>query len=167
MQGFEHLAFPGAAVGGALVQALAQVFSLQAGGTYGYAGLFVGRVADDQAVTNLDDALGPGSDFAIVSDQDHHMTLAGQFIEQGHDFGAALAVEGTGGFVGKDDMAAVHQRTGNRHPLLLATGELVGAIAGAAGEPQAIEQRAGAGMACGSRGTGINGRHLDVFLGRA
>ncbi|MCY1396004.1 hypothetical protein D9M71_109630 [compost metagenome] len=64
-------------------------------------------------------------------------------------------------------MAAVHQGAGNRYPLLLATGELVWAIAGAAGEPQAIEQGAGAGMACGSRGTGINGRHLDVFLGRA
>jgi hypothetical protein len=53
------------------------------------------------------------------------VALAGQFVEQRHDLGAAVAVEGAGGFVGEDDMAAVHQRAGDRHALLLAAGQLV------------------------------------------
>ncbi|MCY1432313.1 hypothetical protein D9M71_483060 [compost metagenome] len=80
------------------------------------------RVTEHQAVTNLDDPVGPRCNFAVVGNQDHHVTLTGQFVKQSHDLGTALAVQRAGRFVGKDDVAAVHQRTGNRHPLLLAAG---------------------------------------------
>ncbi|CRM50196.1 hypothetical protein [Pseudomonas sp. 24 E 13] len=94
------------------------------------------------------------------------MALARQFVEQGHHLGAAVAVEGAGGFVGEDDMPAVHQRTCNGHPLLLATGELVRTVAGALGQAQAGEQGIGAGVPFDGTDTGIDRRHLDVFLGR-
>jgi hypothetical protein len=115
-----------------------------------WSGLVVaGAVADDQAVADFDDAFGPGRDFAVVGDEDHHVALARQFVEQRHHLGAAVAVEGAGGFVGEDDVAAVHQRPGNRHPLLLAAGQLVRAVAGARGQAQAVEQGGGAGVAFG------------------
>ncbi|MNN86560.1 hypothetical protein D3C81_2039920 [compost metagenome] len=60
-----------------------------------------------------------------------------------------MAVEGAGGFVGQDDVAAIHQRAGNRHPLLLPTGELMGAVAGARRQAEAVEQGGGAGVAFG------------------
>lgn len=106
-------------------------------------------------------------DFAVVGNQNNHVALARQFIQQHHHLGTAVAVEGTGGFVGKDDMPAVHQRTGNRDALLLTTGELVRAVVGAIGQAQAGQQSLGAGMAFGSADAGIDRRHLDVFLGRA
>jgi hypothetical protein len=37
-------------------------------------------------------------------------------------------------------MAAVHQRAGNRHALLLAAGQLVRAVAGALGQAQAVSR---------------------------
>ncbi|MNO45471.1 hypothetical protein D3C76_357370 [compost metagenome] len=112
LQGFEQFTLPCPAQGRAAVQALAQVVGLQPlVGVDG--GMLGGRIADDQAITDFDDPLRPRRHFAVVGDQDDYMALAGQFVEQRHDFGAAVAVERAGGFVGEDDVAAVHQRPGN------------------------------------------------------
>ena len=127
-----------AALGEALAEIVGLQVALDAGARLRRA-LVVGAVADDLAVAHLDDALGAGGDVAVVGDQDHHVALAG-LVEQRHDFRAAVAVEGAGGFVGEDDMAAVHQRTGDRHPLLLAAGQLVRTVGGALGQAQAFEQ---------------------------
>lgn len=90
--------FPRAIVLGAVGQALAQVHGLQRTIRQCRCGIAViGRVADDQAVANLDDAVGPRRHFAVVGDQDHHVALAGQFVKQSHDLGATVAVEGAGG----------------------------------------------------------------------
>ncbi|MNZ75829.1 hypothetical protein D3C78_943170 [compost metagenome] len=113
MQGFEQFAFPRAGVGRAAVQTLKQVFSLQGRSVGVLAGLFVARVAKYQTVANFDDALGPCGNLAVMRNEDHHMALIGQLIEQGHDFSATLAVQGASGLVGEDDMATVHQRAGN------------------------------------------------------
>jgi hypothetical protein len=77
------------------------------------------------------------------------------------------AVEGAGGFVGQDDVAAVHQCPGDRHPLLLAARQLMWTVAGARGQAEAIEQGGRAGVAFGGGGAGVDCRHLDVLLGRA
>ncbi|MNR46116.1 hypothetical protein D3C85_1650430 [compost metagenome] len=50
------------------------------------------------------------------------MALAGELVEEGHDLGTAVAVQRAGGFVGQDNVPAVHQRPGDRYPLLLAAG---------------------------------------------
>ncbi|KWV89639.1 hypothetical protein PFLmoz3_00752 [Pseudomonas fluorescens] len=153
---------------GAVGQALAQVHGVQGAGRHAECGRAgVSRIADDLAVANLDDAVGSRRHFTVVGNQNDHMALARQFVEQGHDLGAAMAVEGAGGFVGEDDMAAVHQGAGDGHPLLLPTRQLVRPIAGALGQAQAGEQGAGAGMAFGGADAGIDRRHLDVFLGGA
>lgn len=105
--------------------------------------------------------------FAVVGDQNDHVALVGELIQQGHDFGAAVTVQRAGGLVGEDDVSAVHQCPGDRYPLLLAAGELVRAVGGAAAQPQAFEQRTSSGVAFGGGRSGIDGRHLDVFLGVA
>lgn len=89
-----------------------------------------------------------------------------RLVEQRHDFRAAVAVEGAGGFVGEDDMAAVHQRAGDRYPLLLAAGQLVRTVGSALCQAQALEQGPRAGVPLARRGAGVDRRHLDVFLGR-
>ncbi|MNM98119.1 hypothetical protein D3C81_1106400 [compost metagenome] len=129
--------------------------------------LLGGRIADDQAIADFNDPLRPRRHFAVVGDQDDHMALAGQFVEQRHDFGAAVAVERAGRFVGEDDVATVHQRPRNRYALLLAAGQLMRAVARAARQAQAGEQGGSARVALAGVDAGINGRHLDVLLGRA
>ena len=165
-QGVAGFAEPGAARLVGVGQALAQGVGLQGAG-FGCRGrLADGAVTDHRAVAHLDDALCAGSDVAIVGDQDHHVALLRQLVEQGHDLRAAVAVQRTGGLVGEDDVPAVHQRTGNRHSLLLATGQLPRAVAGAFAQPQAPQQHLGACGARGGGGAGVDGRHFDVFLGR-
>lgn len=154
-----------AALGEALAEIVGLQVALDAGARVRRA-LVVGAVADDLAVTHLDDALGAGGDVAVVGDQDHHVALAGQLVEQRHDFRAAVAVEGAGGFVGENDMAAVHQRAGDRYPLLLAAGQLVRTVGSALCQAQALEQGPRAGVPLARRGAGVDRRHLDVFLGR-
>src|SRR4028118_1114986 len=57
--------------------------------------------------------------------------------------GAGAGVEVAGGLVGEDDVGAGQQRPGDRHPLLLAAGEL----RRAAPQPLARGERAGPGVA--------------------
>ncbi|MCY1390290.1 hypothetical protein D9M71_51070 [compost metagenome] len=115
LDGIHQFAFPGTAVGAAFVEASAQVFGVQGIGVGRGSKRFlaVGAVADNQPVAHFNDAIGPGRHVPVVGDEDHHMALAGQLVEQGHDFGAAVAVQRTGGFIGQDDMPAVHQRPGD------------------------------------------------------
>ncbi|MNF61755.1 hypothetical protein D3C84_434150 [compost metagenome] len=91
------------------------------------------------------------------------MAEVGELVQQGHDLGAAAAVEGARGFVGEDDMAAVHQGAGDGYALLLAAGELVGSVLQALAQAQAGEQGGGALAALLGRGAGIDGGDLDVF----
>ena len=43
----------------------------------------------------------------------------GQLAQQSHHLGAAMRVKRPGGFVGQNDVAAIHQRPRNGHALLL------------------------------------------------
>ena len=56
------------------------------------------------------------------------MPFAVQAVDDFHHIFAAGRIEGAGGFVGKDDFAAVHQRAGDGYALLLAAGELAGFV---------------------------------------
>ena len=126
----------------------------------------IGAVTDDLAVAYFDDTFGPRCDFTVMGNQNHHVALAGQLIQQGHDLGAAVAVEGTGGLVGENDMPTVHQGPGDRHPLLLASGQLMRTVGCAFGQTEPVKQGGGAGMTLGGGHPGINGGHFDVFLSR-
>ncbi len=92
------------------------------------------------------------------------MAARRQVAQQGHHLGAALAVERAGGLVGEDDAAAVHQRAGDRHALLLAAGELVGLVLQAIGQAQRGEQFGRARMARLRRHAGVDRGDLDVLL---
>ena len=55
-------------------------------------------------------------------------------------------VEVGGGLVGEDQRRVVHQRPGDRHPLLLAAGEVAGEVVDPVGEVDGAEQLEGAGL---------------------
>ncbi len=119
-------------------------------------------VVDDAAVADLDDALRLLGDLALVGDEHDGVAGGGELGEQLHDLGAAPAVERAGGLIGEDDATAVHQRARDRHALLLAAGELAGAVVDALAEAEAGEQLLGAGVALLARHAGIHRRHFDV-----
>ena len=76
-----------------------------------------------------------------------------------------MAVKRASGFVGEDDLSAVHQRTGDGDALLLAAGELAGFMLGAFAEAEAGKQRFGAFFPRFAVRTGVDGRNSDVFPG--
>jgi hypothetical protein len=119
-------------------------------------------VGNDQAVADLDDAVGGFGQFRRVGDDDDGMAVLVHLPQRRHHFLAALAVERAGRLVGQNDLAAVHQRAGDRHALLLAAGELTGAMMRSVPHAQTVEQRyrALAPEACSL--PGIDGRHLDI-----
>ena len=82
---------------------------------------FVAAIRNDDAILDLDDALGIAGHLHVVRDDDDGVALGMQFLEDLDDFLPAVAVQRTGGLVGQDDVAAVHQRARNRDALLLPT----------------------------------------------
>ena len=94
-------------------------------------------VGDDFAVLDFDDAVGVFGDVAVVGDEDDGVAFGVQFAEDFHHFFAAVAVERAGGFVGEDDLPAVHQGAGDGDALLLPTGKLAGFVVGAVAEAEA------------------------------
>ncbi len=78
----------------------------------------------DDAVGDLDQAVGMGRHVLVMGHQDDGVAGIGQLAQQGHDVGTGAAVEGAGRLVGEDDAAAIHQRPGDRDALLLAAGQL-------------------------------------------
>ena len=77
----------------------------------------------------LDDPTAHGvDDAAVVGGHDHGRARAVDAVEQAHDADRGGRVEVAGGLVGQQDQRPVHERPGDRDPLLLATGELVGEV---------------------------------------
>src|SRR5262249_58104100 len=77
----------------------------------------------------------------------------------------ALAVEGARGLIGKDDLATVHERPRNRHPLLLAARELRRLVLEPIAEAERRQQGAGALLALHGWHARVDGGHLDVLGG--
>ena len=94
--------------------------------------------------------------------QNDGVTLLVQLLEDGHHLLAAVAVEGAGGLVRQDHLAAIGQRPGYADPLLLAAGELARPVVAAIAQAQAGQQGAGTYLALGAGGAGIDGGDLHV-----
>ena len=122
-------------------------------------------VVDDFAVLDFDDAVGVVGDVAVVRYQNDGVAFLVQFAKDFHHFFAAVAVERAGGFVGEDDLSAVHQRAGDGDALLLPAGELRGLVFGAVAEAKSGQKRLGARFALIRRCAGVNGGNGDVFPG--
>ena len=129
------------------------------------ASTLIGLVADNLAIAHLDDALRIRRDLGVMGDDNHRVPRRVQLGEDAHHLFAAVGVEGAGGFVGEDHFAAVHQGAGDTHPLLLATGELAGAMGGVTGQAEPREQLPCAAVALGFRRTGVDRWHFHVVQG--
>ena len=60
-------------------------------------------------------------------------------VEQAHDADRGGRVEVAGGLVGQEDQRPVHEGPGDRHPLLLAAGELVREVVDLLGQADQLE----------------------------
>src|SRR5204863_1456671 len=109
-----------------------------------FAGRLDGRVADDDAVGESNDALGTAREGEIVRDEhDRRARLAVQRLEQLHDTRAGLAVEVARGLVGEEQPRRIAERPRDRDALLLATGELIREVVHTIAETHPGEQLAG------------------------
>jgi hypothetical protein len=88
---------------------------------------FGGRaVVQHMAILEAHQPLAVGGDVRLVRDQqDGDAALLVQLLERAHDLLAGLRIEVAGRLVGQHQRRIAHQRAGDRHPLLLAAGQLV------------------------------------------
>ena len=81
-------------------------------------------VAQDAATLELNNPAAHGiDDRVVVGRHDHGGSGAVDAVEDSHDADRRCRVEVSGRLVGKQDQRTVDERTRNRHPLLLTTGE--------------------------------------------
>src|SRR5579883_2883034 len=109
------------------------------------ANIIVGLIANDFPIANLDNSSGVRGDLAVVSDQDHrHSPLAVQPLEDPHDLSAGVRVEITSRLISQDQARMMNKGSSNRHALLLAAGELAGAVSRAINQPNPRQRLEGA-----------------------
>ena len=104
-----------------------------------------GGIRHEAAVGQPQDAASPAGKVGVVCHQDERGP--GLTVEVGHqadDVRAGALVEVAGGFIREENLGMRAERPGERHPLLLATGELRWIVTGAVAESDALKQRAGA-----------------------
>jgi hypothetical protein len=102
-----------------------------------------------------------------VGDEDDGLAGLVELLEDAHDLFRRARVEVAGRLVGEDDGRIGDQGAGDRHPLLLAPGELRGVMVLAAGE---ADPREGFARAAGALGgaqaqVAVEHRQLDVLDG--
>ncbi|EGE60176.1 6-pyruvoyl-tetrahydropterin synthase [Rhizobium etli CNPAF512] len=103
-------------------------------------------VLDDHAARTEDDARGDVlGEPHVVGDDHHRHVLGGELQDDLFDLADELGVERRGDLVEQHQLRIEHQRAGDRHTLLLAAGKLgrIGLRLGP--QPEALEQRLGAG----------------------
>ena len=106
-----------------------------AGRCLALAGLDVG----DFAVAHVEDAVGDLGGLGVVGDhQDGLVELAAGGAEHFEDGVGVFGVEVAGGLVGEDDGGAGDEGAGDGDALLLAAGELVGAVIEAAVDAEQV-----------------------------
>ena len=124
------------------------------------------RVVDHAAVEKLDAPVRVVRHGRVVGDQDYRASLLGKGGQSRHDLLAVARIHRAGGLVRKHHLGPVHQRPRNRHALLLAARHLAGMMAGAMRQAQRRKQFPGSRPPRAPAYSGVNGGHLDIFLGR-
>jgi hypothetical protein len=109
-----------------------------------------GRRLDDPAGVHEDDAVGgaPGEPH-LVGDHDHRHAVAGQPDHDLEDLVDHLGIQGGGRLVEQHHLGIHGQRPGDRHPLLLAAGQLRRDLVGLGADAHPVQQFAGAPLGIG------------------
>ena len=102
---------------------------------------------------------------AVVGNQYDGIAFCRQLLQQCHNLPTTVAVQSPRRLVRQDNLAAIHQCTGNGHSLLLATGQLAGLVAHALIKPQSLQQFRSPGLTVAGLEAGVTGRHFHVFTG--
>lgn len=90
---------------------------------------------DDLTVLQVDGAVGDGSQFLIVGDDDESLSeFVAQVEEQLMEFGLVLGVETARRFIGQNDGRIVYQGASHGHALLFTAGKFGWLVVGAVGE---------------------------------
>src|SRR6266511_440636 len=114
-------------------------------------------VADQQGVVEA------GGHASVVGDHHHrHAALGPQPRQQLQDLVAGARVEVAGRLVGQQHRRLGRQRPGDRHPLLLAAGELRGPVQQALGEAHGLQGLGGAPAPLGPAEPAVDQREADV-----
>ena len=85
------------------------------------------------------------------------------FVKEVHHDTARLAVQRAGRLIGQNQRRLVDHGAGDRHPLLLPAGKLVGLVAHPFAHADALEPFLGAAGALPCRDARIQHRQFDVF----
>src|SRR5271169_155028 len=126
-------------------------------------GLGGGRVRpEDQAVAQLDLALGHRGDVGIVRDEHDRVALAVQLLEEAEHLGAGLRVERAGGLVREEEGRPVREGPGDRDALALAPGELRGQHMCLLGDADFFQHLHRAAASLPSGDAGVQKRELHV-----
>ena len=124
-------------------------------------------IRNDQSILEVDCPRSISSDVALVRNQDDRDSpLRAEAREDLHHLVARGRIEIAGRLVGEQQRRLRHQRAGDRHPLLLSAGQLVGMMFGAIGEAHGLERRHGALAAfrrLDDALAGVEQRQLDVL----
>jgi hypothetical protein len=86
---------------------------------------------------NVHEALARELGLGLLSNAQSYYAMCGEFLVERFDlWNDGHGSADTGRFVGEDDDPAVHQRVGDRHPLLLVAGKLAGTMIEAIVQPR-------------------------------
>ncbi len=122
-------------------------------------------VVGDLAVAQAHDPFDVGGDIVLVGDHDHRATLGVELAEDLEDLFGGHAVEVAGGLVGQDERRVGHDRSGHRHPLLLASRQLRGHVGHAVGQADPGQRLQGPLAPGLGTHPGVDQRQLDVVQG--
>ena len=107
----------------------------------------LGRVGaglvDDDAVAQEDHPVGPGGVPGLVGDEHAGGARVAAGAQQAQDLLAGLGVERAGRLVGEDQPPLADDRAGDRDPLLLAAGHLVGEPVGEVADADLLQRGLG------------------------
>ena len=98
-----------------------------------------GGLVDDAAVAQEHDPVRPGGELRVVGDDDRGDAALAVAVDEPHHGLAVRGVERAGRLVGEQQRPLPHHRAGDRDPLPLAAGHLVGEVPGPVAEAELVQ----------------------------
>jgi hypothetical protein len=120
-------------------------------------------VANNGAVAHVDHPPRRMRKILVVRDDENRRAIGVEPLEEGDHLGAGSRVELTRWLVGEQELGRVRERSGNRNPLLLSTGELGRSVILAGAEPHVVQQRSRTLASLRATEPGLGKRQLYVL----